>query len=188
MPRRSRPPRFDARWTDRRRRSARWRRWRGVLSVLILAVVFAVSWAVTRWNEQRGPWEALPSRVGECGTKGSGPVCAIDGDTIWLAARDGAPARRIRLTGFDAPELAGACPAERALASKARAELAGWLSSGPVSLDGGADPPRDRYGRELRRARRDAPGGGIEWLDDHMVEAGLARREGPGRAGEWCAS
>lgn len=188
MARTPRPLRFDARWNDRRRRSARWRRRRRIVSLLLIAAIATASWLAVRWNEQRGPWQALPERIGECGTPNSGPACAIDGDTIWLAPRGEVPARRIRLTGFDAPELVGACPAERALALKARAELSGWLSGGAVSLDGGAEPPRDRYGRELRRARRADPGGGGEWLDDHMIEAGLARREGPARAGGWCAA
>lgn len=154
--------------------------------LVLLAGVLGASWLSTRWNAQQGPWEQLPARVGECGVGRGWQACAIDGDTIAIAARGGAPARRVRLYGFDAPELDGACPAERSRALLARAELSRWLSAGPVTLDGGTDPPRDRYGRELRRARRTSPGSGSEWLDDHMVAAGLAHREGPGRAGGWC--
>ena len=107
-------------------------------------------------------------------------ACVLDGDTLMLGHR------RIRLTGYDAPELDGACEAERQLARQARDELARWLSSGQFEMDGGADPPRDQYGRELRAVRR-IGGGRAIWLDEHMVRAGLARRNDWGRGAAWCA-
>lgn len=152
---------------------------------MLLAGVLAASWAITRWSNDRGPWERLPARVGECGIGRGWTACAIDGDTLSIARSDGPP-RRVRLLGYDAPELDGACAAERALALRARSELATWLSDGRAELDGGADPPRDRYGRELRRARRSGADGESEWLDEHMVRAGLARGEGRDRDTGWC--
>jgi len=120
----------------------------------------------------QGQWEPIARTFTVCG-KESSEACVIDGDTLAVGKR------RIRLTGFDAPELDGDCEAERQLAREARDALADWLSAGPFELDGGAEPPRDRYGRELRQARRDS-----EALADTMVERGLARRSAEER--DWC--
>ncbi|KLE34127.1 thermonuclease family protein [Aurantiacibacter luteus] len=105
-------------------------------------------------------------------------VCVVDGDTLRIGER------RVRLTGFDTPEIEGACPAERVKAVEAREELLRWLNAGPFELDGGADPERDKYGRELRAARR-----GSDLLADHMLAAGLAHGGGWADWGEidWCA-
>ncbi|APE27205.1 thermonuclease family protein [Aurantiacibacter gangjinensis] len=103
-----------------------------------------------------------------CAAPGFAANCVVDGDTIRIGER------RIRLTGYDAPEIDGACDAESELARTARAELARWLALGPFQLDGGADPPRDRYGRELRAARRLSPSGDVQLLSDHMIGARLA--------------
>lgn len=171
------PPRFDARWNDRRRRAARWRtlRW-----WLLLGVLVAGGLALTRWHEVGGDWQVrADGRFALCG-EARAERCVIDGDTVMLGER------RVRLTGYDAPELDGACEAERLLARRAQLALRDWLGRGPFELDGGEDPPRDTYGRELRAARRD-DAAGQEWLADTMLEAGLGRRTGWG-AGEagWC--
>lgn len=105
----------------------------------------------------------------------------VDGDTIRLGQR------RIRLTGFDAPEMDGNCPAERIRAVEAREALASWLNSGPFELDGGEDPPRDQYGRELRAARR-ATGDRIDTLADHMIAADMAAENGWLDERDWCAA
>lgn len=158
------PPRFDARWQARRRRAARWR--------------------AARWQGSGGDWQAQDAgRFALCGEgrgKGRAANCVIDGDTVMLGQR------RVRLTGYDAPEIGGACEAERLLARRAQLALRDWLNRGAFELDGGADPPRDLYGRELRGARR-SDAMGQEWLAEAMVEAGLARTTGWG-AGEagWC--
>ncbi len=104
-----------------------------------------------------------------CAAPGYAANCVIDGDTIRIGKR------RIRLTGFDAPELNGQCPAERTAARQAQAELVRWLALGPFQLDGGDDPPRDQYGRELRAARRLAPSGELQLLSDHMIAAHLPK-------------
>ncbi len=83
--------------------------------------------------------------------------------------------RKIRLTGFDAPELSGACPAEENRAIAARDALHDWLNAGAFALDGGGEPPRDRYGRELRAARR-----GDILLGDLMIDRQLAQASGWG--------
>lgn len=173
----ARAPRFDARWNDRRRRTARWRaaRW-----WLLLAVLVAGGLVLTRWPGIGGDWQVQQGGAFTLCGETRARRCVIDGDTVMLGER------RVRLTGYDAPELDGACEAERLLARRAQAAVRDWLNRGPFELDGGADPPRDAYGRELRAARRD-DAAGQEWLADAMLEAGLARRTGWG-AGEagWC--
>ncbi|WP_324261617.1 hypothetical protein U4960_00075 [Altererythrobacter sp. H2] len=175
------PPRFDARWQARRRRAARWRaaRW-----WLLLAALLAGGLLLARWQGSGGDWQAHDAgRFVLCGEgrgEGRAANCVIDGDTVMLGQR------RVRLTGYDAPEIGGACEAERLLARRAQLALRDWLNRGAFELDGGADPPRDLYGRELRGARR-SDAMGQEWLAEAMVEAGLARTTGWG-AGEagWC--
>jgi endonuclease YncB( thermonuclease family) len=169
-----RPPRFDAAWNARRRRAATWRTWRwwiGLAAVLAAAALFA------RWPGTGGDWQAVDARFGLCG-EGRVANCVVDGDTVMLGER------RVRLTGYDAPELAGKCEAERRLALLARAALADWLNRGAFALDGGAEPPRDAYGRELRAARR-SDAAGQEWLAATMAERGLGRTDG---ARDWCAA
>ena len=122
------------------------------------------------WAE--GEWDRTERQFTICG-QGSSAACVVDGDTLRLGQR------RVRLTGFDAPELHGQCDAESQLARAARDELAAWLNRGAFEMDGGADPPRDQYGRELREVRR-----GGELLADSMIERGLARRSRLDRG--WC--
>lgn len=110
--------------------------------------------------------------------------CVVDGDTVAIGF--GEDRRRIRLTGFDTPELNGACDAESTLAQTARDRLHDWLAQGPFEWSGADGPPYDRYGRELREVRRSVPGGGTEYLADTMVESGLAAPNGWGGRGEWC--
>ena len=111
-----------------------------------------------------------------CGTPGPGP-CVIDGDTLAIGNR------RVRLTGFDAPEMDGACKLEVAKANRAKLELHRWLAKGRFEWTGGTEPPYDRYGRELREARR-----GDDLLADHMIGAGLAEGSGWGASAvDWCS-
>ena len=57
-----------------------------------------------------------------------------------------------------------------------------WLSQGPFEWTGGTDPPRDKYGRELRAARR-----GTEDLAEVMISAKLAEGSGWGATRiDWC--
>ena len=120
------------------------------------------------------PVKEVDLAFGLCGEKWG--ACVVDGDTVRIGQR------RIRLTGFDAPEMEGACDAESAKARLARDELRRWLAIGPFQWTGGSAPPRDQYGRELREARR-----GDELLAEHMVSAGLAEGSGWGaRPQAWC--
>lgn len=113
------------------------------------------------------------------------PGCVVDGDTVIIGFGD--ERRRIRLTGFDAPELDGACRAERELAIAARTRLHQWLAKGSFEWNGADDPPRDRYGRELRRARRIASDGSREGLAETMIASGLAAQSGWGaQPRDWC--
>ncbi len=95
--------------------------------------------------------------------------------------------RRIRITGFNAPELDGACEAERARALAAKRALHAWMAKGAVEWDGGTDPPFDQYGRELRSLRRPDGKGGHEELADHMLKTGMAAESGWGTSPkDWC--
>lgn len=173
----ARAPRFDARWNDRRLRAARRRtvrRW------LVLGVLVVAGFAATWWQGSGGDWQVQEGGAFTLCGEQRAARCVVDGDTVMLGQR------RVRLTGYDAPELDGACEAERLLARRAQAALRDWLNRGPFALDGGADPPRDAYGRELRAARRD-DAMGQELLAEGMLGAGLARSTGWG-ADElgWC--
>ncbi len=165
-------PRFDAAWQRRRKLKRWWNRSRWLLVLLVLA---GAALLARYYDETTAGWAVADYEFTPCAQRGSA-ACTVDGDTIMIANR------RIRLTGFDTPELGGGCKAERQLAVVARDELTQWLNLGPFELDGGAEPPRDQYGRELRAARR-----GQEYLADFMIEHELARGNGWGAgAANWC--
>lgn len=172
-----RTPRFDAR-RQRRRKLRRW--WSLLRNALLFAGAIALAWWVTQWQTSEAGWKERDMRFTLCGQRSSSG-CVIDGDTIMLGQR------KIRLRNFDAPELDGACEAERQLAIKARDALRDWLNAGPFLMDGDAQPPQDRYGRELRSLRRREGDGRTEWLADTMIRAGMARDNGWGAAPKaWC--
>ena len=172
-----RPARFDRRW----QRGREWRRIRRLATpFLLLGVLLGVWLFVEDRVRPQGEWQQVTTRFELCGS-GATSACVIDGDTVRYGHLRGD--RRIRLTGFDAPEMDGACEAERVKAREAKRALHSWLSKGSFEWDGGTDPPRDQYGRELRSARR-----GDDSLAAHMVRLGLA--EGGGWLTEridWCA-
>lgn len=158
------------------RRRANWRRRAAKAALPLLVLALALAWWA--YGDRLGPAPELARvdmRFGICGERG-GAACVIDGDTLAIGQR------RVRLTGYDAPEFDGACKAERAKAREAQSALHRWLARGSFSWTGGEDPPRDRYGRELREARR-----GDEMLAEHMIGAGLAEGSGWGAVRrEWC--
>lgn len=166
-------PRFDAAWNRKRRWRSAWRRWRWLLG---LALIAAGYWALRGFDLSPGEWEQVETRWTLCETRSS-RTCVVDGDTVVIGEE------RVRLTGFDAPELDGACPAERQLAIVARDELRQWLDLAPFEWDGGAEAPRDQYGRQLRAVRRDG-----EYLADVMIERELAGGSGWGFTKDWCAA
>ena len=175
----AKPPRFHTRPFPRRKRRRRlWPRLRPLLTFVLLLGAFLVFRQFTHVPEE---WAPAPRGLSICGSGPSAAGCVIDGDTIAIGQR------RIRLTGYNAPELAGECAAETALALRARDELHRWINAGPVSFDGGTQPPYDKYGRELRAARRVAANGRTEDLATHMIDAGLAQSTGWGAVrGGWC--
>lgn len=174
-------PRFR---TGRRKRiwTARLRTWAGpilLMSALIAIWLFAKPMVEPEWRP------AQHGNFGLCGERGRPFACVTDGDTVTLGF--GKAARRIRLTGYDAPEMNGACPAESARAREARGALLAWLNAGPFEWDGGDEPPYDQYGRELRNVRRLHPDGRSEELAETMITAGLAGESGWGFAEtDWC--
>lgn len=184
MPRRNSRPRLG-----KGRRSARgwWLLWR--VPTLVL-VVMAAWWFILRPIEQEQGWVVVDEGFALCSGGGGGggefrEGCVVDGDTVVLGF--GNARRRIRLTGFDAPEMDGACEAERELARAARDRLHRWLLEGQFEWNGAGDPPRDRYGRELRRARRAGADGRYEDLADTMIASGFAAAGGWGsEPRDWC--
>ena len=172
------PPRFDARRKSRHRWKARWRSARLLLT---FAAVLAGGWFLSRTALPEPDPTALPRTFTLCG-QGRSVACVIDGDTIALGPFK--ERRRIRLTGYDAPELEGACPAERETAIRARGFLLAWLNAEPAFVDGGDEPPYDQYGRELRAVSR-ADG---SLLADAIIDAELAGGSGWGAFPvDWCA-
>lgn len=153
---------------------------------ILLLFVMAVWWIGFRPVSNEQDWVRVDDSFGLCGAAAPRRAgCVVDGDTVVIGF--GSQRRRIRLTGFDAPELNGACDAESRLAITARDRLHQWLDEGPFEWSGGAEPPRDQYGRELRAARRIAQVGRPERLADMMVEAGLASESGWGTVQiDWC--
>ena len=161
-----------------------WVLWR--VPVLLL-IVMCLWWFIVRPIVSEQGWVEVSADFAVCGQSTGGPVqgCVIDGDTLAIGFRE--EGRRIRLTGFDAPELDGACPAEVELAQQARSALHQWLAIGSFEWNGADEPPFDRYGRELRAARRTIEGEDTEYLADWMVSQGLAAESGWGiEPKNWC--
>lgn len=177
------PVRFDANW-QRRRKAKSWLRKLGWWLV-IAGVVLVAWWLGLIPNMATRDGRVIDRDFVLCGQRGGGAACVPDGDTVIIGG--GETRRRIRLTGFDAPEIDGACDAEREKARIAQRELLGWLNDGPFQWDGGEEPPYDRYGRELRAAWRDVGEGKTNWLADHMIARGLASESGWGTTPvDWC--
>lgn len=170
-----------------------WRKWR---FAVVLLVMMAVWWFVWRPEPQQQSWTRVSDGFALCASKpgdsdaadsggNTKAGCVIDGDTLIIGF--GPDRRRIRLTGFDAPELDGACPEERRLAIAARTRLHTWLDDGPFEWTGGQDPPYDQYGRELRAASRIGSDGERETLAQVMIDSGLASASGWGsEMRDWC--
>ena len=98
----------------------------------------------------------------------------VDGDTVVTASGE-----KVRLMGFNAPEIRGGCPRERAMAQQATAMLRQMVASGLTLERRG----RDRYGRTLAMAKTLA-GGDVAAT---LIRAGLAHPyEGRGPRGGWC--
>ena len=122
--------------------------------------------------------ELISAQFTRCG-RGRGHACVVDGDTFKLGQR------KVRIIGIDAPEVNGACPAERRLAEAATVTLQGLLNQGSFEMVGRLDEMQDRYGRDLRVVRRKLPRGGYQSIADEMRKSGLARRYVGVKSG-WC--
>lgn len=118
-----------------------------------------------------------------------GPVPAtvrrvLDGDTIEVEARiwlrQGVTVL-VRLAGVDAPELDGACAAERQAALRARGHVEHWLAGREIAL---VDVRTDKYGGRVLARVVDRAGAD---LGETLLLAGLARTAGKGgRREPWC--
>lgn len=172
---------------QRSRRSSRFASWWVLWRVpTLIAVLSAAWWFLYRPYVHEQGWVQVTERFALCGEPWAGASgCVVDGDTLVIG--NGGDRRRIRLIGFDAPELKGACPAESAQAARARLALYQWLGEGAFEWNGADNPPRDKYGRELREARRAGPGKQREYLAEVMIERGLAAANGwSGEPIDWC--
>ncbi|MDJ0978202.1 MAG: hypothetical protein QNI87_06680 [Erythrobacter sp.] len=177
------------RFRPRPRRSPRngllswWNLWRVPTLVTIVAAIW---WFGVRPVTDEQGWVPVDERFSLCGGADRTRGCVVDGDTLFISER-GARPRRVRLTGFDAPELNAACAPERELAAEAREALLDWLNRGPFEWSGAEDPPHDQYGRELREIRRLRSDGAPEYLSQALIEAGLADDTGWGASEtDWC--
>lgn len=83
----------------------------------------------------------------------------------------------VRVAGIDAPEIKGACAAERAAAVEAREALKRLLVNGVV-LD---NLRLDKYGRLLARVTVDG-----QDVASHMIVMGLARAYSGAKRESWC--
>lgn len=102
----------------------------------------------------------------------------VDGDTVRLVC-DGRRAERVRLIGFDAPELfSPQCPAEKRAAEASRDALARMVEGRPVEV---AFVGTDKYRRPLVDMRV-----GDERVATRMVAEGHGRRYLGGLRGGWC--
>lgn len=153
---------------------------------ILLLIVLALWWFVIRPSSMGQDWVPVETRFAQCGADGERETgCVIDGDTVVIGFSRAQ--RRIRLTGYDAPELDGACTAEREAAQSAQRQLRDWLNQGPFEWSGGAQPPRDQYGRELRDVRRKTSDGQYDFLSDWMIDQNLAGESGWGAfMPNWC--
>lgn len=154
--------------------------WIGTVRTLLLLALLLVIGALMdpALIKPRGPLAGQPGNVGDrftvCGI-GRGHACVVDGDTFRLGER------RIRIVGIDAPELGHAqCPAEAALAVKARDRLRGLLNQGRFTMTAHRLRRTDTYGRELMTVER-----GDTDIGQLLVDEGLAHRYF-GSKGNWC--
>ena len=156
------------------------------MRLLLLLAALVAGWFFLGPEVQRQGWTPVSQSFSLCGASDArSDGCVVDGDTLIIGF--GPNRRRIRLTGFDAPELESACEEESRLAIAARDRLRDWLAEGPFEWDGAEDPPYDQYGRELRALRRARGDGSHDYLAETMIESGLAAETGWGtQERDWC--
>ena len=101
-----------------------------------------------------------------------------DGDTCTIRFSDSNPIvaeQRLRLSGFDTPEIRGKCDMEKQMAKDARDFTRNYLKSNSVAW---VITTRDKYGRVVVE---------IDGLADSLVQMGLARYyDGKSKRLGWC--
>lgn len=100
--------------------------------------------------------------------------CVVDGDTVWVGGE------KIRLEGFNTPELRGACERESRLARAATSRLASLLNGGEFALVRSGQ--KDRYNRTLATIKIDGKDVG-----DILIAERLAHRW-QGYKEDWCVA
>ncbi len=107
-------------------------------------------------------------------------VEVTDGDTVTIKATGTMTGMRLRIIGLDTPELRSSCPAERAIARRAKDRLVALAAQG---LDVSSGLEMDLYGRILATLR--TPNG--EDVATVLVREGLARSyDGKTARRPWC--
>jgi micrococcal nuclease len=103
----------------------------------------------------------------------------VDGDTVDLTVDLGFhvyAAVRFRLLGINAPEMRAKDSATRALAQKAKEQMAAWLlivGDWPL-LVSSMKPDTDDFGRWLARISWKDAAGAVHCANDDLLAAGLA--------------
>ncbi|MEO9340772.1 thermonuclease family protein [Mesorhizobium sp. SB112] len=85
--------------------------------------------------------------------------CVVDGDTIWFKGE------KIRLEGFNAPDMSGSCQLESALAMRSLDRLRSMLDGAAFTIERNG---KDRYDRTLATVRVHVDVG------NQLVDEGLA--------------
>lgn len=97
--------------------------------------------------------------------------CVVDGDTIWVRGE------KIRLEGFNAPEMNGTCGRERRMALQARDELQRALNSRAFTIERNGT---DRYRRTLATIRAGGRDVGVGLISKGLAHEWRGFKEG------WC--
>lgn len=128
------------------------------------------------WEMAPEPARAIPAVSGEglamplCSGRNR-VTCIVDGDTIWVRGE------KIRLEGFNTPEMKGQCKRESDLAKQAQRRLRELLDGVPFSISRSGT---DRFGRTLATIRT-AEGD----VGKVLIREGLAH-VWRGRQENWC--
>lgn len=102
-----------------------------------------------------------------------GQVRIIDGDTIRIGSE------KIRLMGFDTPELDARCAREKKLALKAQERLRSLIDNGELTIRRHGE---DRWGRTLAYVRTDG-----QDVGSILISENLARPYEGGKRKGWCS-
>ncbi|MEP3279573.1 MAG: thermonuclease family protein [Stappiaceae bacterium] len=103
----------------------------------------------------------------------AGSVKIIDGDTIKIGSE------KIRLMGFDTPEMDARCTREKRLALKARDRLTVLIGRGELTINRHGE---DRWGRTLAYVRSQGQDVGTV-----LIKEKLARPYEGGKRQGWCS-